>query len=274
MGNAKSTPAPVHVSAPKKIEPEPIDKRPTPVVPNKPVGNERQVDFINRKKTELEAQLSTIASERRCLEQISTANDLRGLYSVFAGFNKEESIECGQIMAGKNIPQLNDESDYIIYPAENPEREITFFSDYTCIHCRTDFPLIKRLNENGVTVRVYPYGRGEYRETAMGDDGQLHYTPEYTILGKNYVTASCYSSDMQTKRELFNELMNNSMAYTNDVLPQAASVDFNSQCALNVLGQKLWGDLFTTRGTPMYVFDNGSVNRGSLTFSEIMKKLN
>ena len=59
--------------------------------------------------------------------------------------------------------------------------------------------------------------------------------------------------------------------YEHNELAAVADTDFSSECVVNAHRQKLYGDLFTSRTTPLHVFSNGRVHRGYLSVSALVE---
>ncbi|EGQ9239494.1 hypothetical protein M2G93_16700 [Vibrio vulnificus] len=209
--------------------------------------------------------------EVQCIEKIQSKNGIIELTSLFTNeMSKEEAISCGQVFANAVVKNLPD-STFINYVAANEKSHVTIFSDYTCSFCITEHRSIDSLLKQGISVKVYPYGRDLYRERLRNEDGEVVFG-DYTVLGKNMLAAQCFSDDNSEQIRLFDTLMSNPAKYAKEELPEVASVDFNSACAIERHRQKLYGDLFTARGTPLHVFANGTVYRGKLSVSQIVDR--
>lgn len=217
-------------------------------------------------------QRQQLEGERQCLEKMTKANDLKELYQTFYYMDKEERITCGKAYAAAKVP-FTDDDQYIVYKAENERDVITMFSDYTCSICVKDHKNIKELNAQGVTVRVAPFGRGEYKNVVQAPNGEYKYGEGYSILGKNFNALACGTNDPIERKAMFGELMENPYKYANSVLPQAEKTSTDGVCTANLMREKIVMDLYTTRGTPFYVFSDGSTVRGGMGVSQIMSRL-
>ncbi|MGD8116826.1 hypothetical protein [Vibrio sp. TRT 29B02] len=217
-------------------------------------------------------QRQQLEGERQCLEKMTKANDLKELYQTFYYMDKEERITCGKAYAAAKVP-FTDDAQYIVYKAENEKDVITMFSDYTCSICVKDHKNIQELNARGVTVRVAPFGRGEYKNVVKAASGDYTYGEGYSILGKNYNALACGTDDPIERKAMFGELMENPYKYTNSILPQAETTSTDGVCTANLMREKIVMDLYTTRGTPFYVFSDGSTVRGGMGVNQIVSRL-
>ncbi|MCG9578600.1 hypothetical protein L1D14_20490 [Vibrio tubiashii] len=264
--SASYTPSTGEISQTKQdsgVTPTVSSKTASDAVPTAPEGGHPETTDGNS------VFASYTPEQRECLALVSEPNDLSGLYQTFGKMTIEKQKLCGQVMAGAIIPKKPD-SDFIVYEADNPVSTVTMFSDYTCNYCVRDHKNIEELNRRGVTVRVAPYGRGDYREVIETIDGRA-YSDELSILGKNYTALSCSSdASPEQRKHKFEELMANPNSYKmNSIEPD---LDPDKTCELGVIRDKLMFDLYATRGTPLYVFEDGSVNRGALTVDEILDR--
>ena len=218
-------------------------------------------------------EYNDVSERRQCINKLADSKSLGDFYRAFTKMDNSERDFCRQVFASATIPEMNDES-MLVYKADNEKNVLTMFSDYTCIYCNRDHKNIRQLNDQGVTVRIYPFGRANYQVIENSKEGKPQYTNQYTTMGKNYVATQCAYNDPEKSKLLFDELMSNPRKYASSTLPDVAKVDFTSDCAFKAVQQKLYGDLYTSRITPMYVFDNGKVNVGSLNVSQILNKFN
>lgn len=213
-----------------------------------------------------------LAGERQCLEKMAKANSFKELYSIFYQMDKSEKITCGKAYAASKVPFIGDEK-YIVYKAENERDVITMFSDYTCHICVNDHKNIESLNAQGVTVRVAPFGRGEYKNVVLAPSGEYTYGDGYSILGQNYNALACGTNDPVERKSMFSELMSNPHKYKSGLLPQAESASTDGVCTAALMRDKFEMDMYTARGTPFYVFSDGSTVRGGMSASEIVSRL-
>lgn len=206
--------------------------------------------------------------ERQCRDMIGEPNSLQGLYDTFRTMDEPTAKLCGQVLAGSIVPRQPDD-EFLVYPAANERATITMVSDYTCGYCQKDHKQIKALNDQGITVRLAPFGRGDYREIKKLPDGSLTYTDKLTLLGHNYTALQC-GDESVSGAVGFDELMSNPRKFSTTLL--SPSAEFDKTCEASVLRNKLLLDLYTTRGTPLYIFDDGSTARSSLSVSELIAK--
>ncbi|MDN3661098.1 thioredoxin fold domain-containing protein [Vibrio agarivorans] len=211
-----------------------------------------------------------VSLEQSCLQNIQKHSELSSLYDMFqTEFDANTRIQCGQVFAGAVVPNLPS-TEFIKYEAPNEKASVTIFSDYTCSYCLKEHQQIETLLAKGISVKVYPYGRDYYRER-INANGQISYG-DYTTMGKNMLSVMCSTDDNSERAELFDTLMGQPRHYLSNELPSVANTDFNSECVITAHRQKLYGDLFTSRATPLHVFSNGKVHRGYLSVSDLIQK--
>ncbi|WP_281188491.1 thioredoxin fold domain-containing protein [Vibrio harveyi] len=209
--------------------------------------------------------------EQKCLAKIKDKKDLKEITNAFqSDMSGSERVECGQVFARAVVNNLP-ESEFIHYKASEPRASVTIFSDYTCGFCIREHREIDTLLKQGISVKVYPYIRNYFRERVQDTDGKVIFG-NFTTQGKNLATVQCSTDDNEERKRLFDMLMDNPANYEKQLLEETAKVDFNGKCVESSHRQKLFGDLFTSRGTPLHVFSNGSTYRGYLTPSQIVDK--
>ncbi|WP_155274464.1 hypothetical protein [Vibrio nigripulchritudo] len=229
-------------------------------------------DALTKQISRASKQREQLAGERQCLQKMASANSFKELYNIFYHMGKQEKVTCGKAYAASKVPFLKNDS-FIVYKAENEQDTITMFSDYTCHICVDNHKNIETLNAQGITVRVAPFGRGEYKNVIMKPNGEYAYGEGYSVLGKNYNALACGTDDPVERKALFSELINNAHKYKYDLLPLAKTAPIGGSCTAHLMRNKLEMDLFTARGTPLYVFSDGSTVRGGMSASEILSHL-
>ena len=195
-----------------------------------------------------------------CLQIAGNSSDIKDLYGNFREMNPKASSECGLVFGGFKLPR-EDDNDMIVYKAENEKRFITVISDFTCHFCGLLHNEVEELNEMGVTVKVWPYGRAPYLDAKN----------EYTMTAKNMVMATC-QADNEKRKELYDMMIENPHKYAKIAIADEDSV--NNECANRVLSNKIYGEIFTQGRTPVFMMDDGSTNIGYLKASRIGKLLN
>jgi len=151
-------------------------------------------------------------------------------------------------LAGKYIPILKDEN-LVVYKAENEVGSVTLISDYTCQYCKRAHDEIPRYLEQGITVKVFPYGRKSY----VRKDGRP------TTLSDNLDILMCEDSN-ERKKELMDELMMNPRKYNKELLISKSNV--TDQCRQQNYIYKVMGNVLTRGSTPMLVASTGIVGFG------------
>lgn len=194
-----------------------------------------------------------------CLQIAGNSLDIKDLYNNFREMNPQEAKECGLVFGGFKLPR-EDDSTLIVYKAENEKRFITIISDFTCHFCGMLHKEVDSLNEMGVTVKIWPYGRAAYLDSSN----------VYTMTAKNMVMATC-QPDNEKRKELYDELISNPHKYVNVPIANESSV--NNECANKVLSNKIYGEIIAQRTTPIFMFDDGTPNIGYINAKQIAERL-
>ncbi|MBF4437462.1 hypothetical protein ERJ77_23855, partial [Vibrio anguillarum] len=186
----------------------------------------------------------------QCMQIGVGAPDVRALLTLFSimPVHNEAATLCGHTFASKSL-QSFDNDDLIVYKAIGEEKSVVnVLSDYTCSFCARFHNRIPELNSNGVTVRIFPYGRADYKV-----NGQP------TAIAQNMATAMCGSSE-QEKAQIFNDLISNQSLYAQKVYSQNEIAD---NCIQKAMTYKLFGDIFSRqRQTPLIFHPDGFVQIG------------
>lgn len=168
--------------------------------------------------------------------------------------------KCGYVYAQKALPQLPDKQ-LIVYKAQGEEKAvINIMSDYTCGYCARFHRRIPKLNEAGITVRVFPYGRADY---FVRDSTQP------TVLASNMAAALC--EEPERRSVVFDDLLLNARTYAAKPYPDSTPTD---ACMSLSIVYKLIGNVFNfTHNTPMVFYDNGIFQYGdALTSADAVIK--
>lgn len=208
---------------------------------------------------ELKPSMPTFADQ--CLSLGLEANSFVDLYSIFNAMNGTDTAkQCGGVLAGKYMPILKDEN-LVVYKADNEVGSVTVISDYTCPYCKRVHDEIPRYLEQGITVKVFPYGRQSY----VRKDGSP------TTISNNMDTLMCEKSN-DRKIELMDELMGNPRRFNQTLIENNTPV--TNQCRQQNYIYKVMGNVLTRGSTPMLVASTGVVGHGYIPYGSFISQSN
>lgn len=269
------------VKAPTQIPPTPTQSEPVQPVtslsePSSTVTNNGNPVFgvsaraLQNPLTYIQAEdlaegllLSADDLDMKCLQISYAATNYRELYSLFGTLNEQSeklSKHCGQVYATHALAATGDRL-MVVYKAPNERDVITIVSDYTCSYCLKMHKDIERLNADGITVRVYPYGRAAYSD----DSG----TP--TVLARNYQSLLC-RVDQAERREIMDTLTSNPSFYNRTLIEPNA--DYSTEtCASYISETKIMGDIFVRGATPMVISKDRRSVHGYMDAASVLRWL-
>ncbi|MBY7854227.1 hypothetical protein KW429_11025 [Vibrio fluvialis] len=196
-----------------------------------------------------------------CLQLVEGTKDISELSSLFSQIPKENGAQeqCGMTFAQRALPTFKDD-DLITYKALGEEKAvINIMSDYTCSFCARFHRRVPSLNAEGITVRVFPYGRIDY----FTESGQPN------IFANNFAAALCVPPTERTK--VFDDLLLNFRTYSKTAYP---SIEPSAECLTRAIAYKIVGNIFNTQHqTPLIFYSNGQNQIGdSLTSVDAIVK--
>lgn len=198
-----------------------------------------------------------------CFNLVMEAESFVEMYHMFNAMPLAESKgndvkrACGILMAGKHISVIPDES-LVVYEAPNSKRSITIVSDYTCPYCKKAHNEIPKYLENGVTVRVFPYGRYSYR----AEDGSG------TIFSQNMDILTCQNAEGRVRA--MDELTDNPRKFSTTLLQGYAPV--TDECRKQTYIYKVLGDVLVRKETPLIISDKGDVASGYFPYGTLLSR--
>ncbi|ELP5729347.1 hypothetical protein QTV44_002614 [Vibrio vulnificus] len=207
--------------------------------------------------------LTTDDLDMKCLQISYAATNYRELYSLFGTLNQQSeklSKHCGQVYATHALAATGDRL-MVVYKAPNERDVITIVSDYTCSYCLKMHKDFERLNAEGITVRVYPYGRAAYSD----DSG----TP--SVLARNYQSLLC-RADQAERREILDTLTSNPSFYSRTLIEPNADYS-NDACASYISETKIMGDIFVRGATPMVISKDRRSVHGYMDAASVLRWL-
>lgn len=208
---------------------------------------------------ELRPSMPTFADQ--CLSLGLEANSFVELYSIFNAMNGNDTAkQCGGVLAGKYMPILKDEN-LVVYKADNEVGSLTVISDFTCPYCKRVHDEIPRYLEQGITVKVFPYGRQSY----VRKDGSP------TTISNNMDILMCEKSN-DRKMELMDELMGNPRRFNQTEIVNSTPV--TNQCRQQNYIYKVMGNVLTRGSTPMLVASTGVVGHGYIPYGSFISQSN
>lgn len=208
---------------------------------------------------ELRPSMPTFADQ--CLSLGLEANSFVELYSIFNAMNGNDTAkQCGGVLAGKYMPILKDEN-LVVYKADNEVGSMTVISDFTCPYCKRVHDEIPRYLEQGITVKVFPYGRQSY----VSKDGSP------TTISNNMDILMCEKSN-DRKMELMDELMGNPRRFNQTEIVNSTPV--TQQCRQQNYIYKVMGNVLTRGSTPMLVASTGVVGHGYIPYGSFISQSN
>lgn len=195
--------------------------------------------------------VSSVDFKRRCLSYaIANAANINQLIGVLNEMPDDSRRKCGLVMSETYAPNLKDER-LIVYKAKGEEKDIlTVYHDPTCSYCKKLHDEKDELNEMGITVRVYMYGRHAYSRSAIDYDN-IDYS-KFTTTAKAMSQAVCAKTN--TERMQINDSM---MAGGKSAMAKIAMMPSPPQeCMVRVVAMKNFGDILTGVSTPLSVSTN------------------
>lgn len=158
-------------------------------------------------------------------------------------YDSERLVNLGTEQTNKKIVDAIDSlptSKMIVYGPEKPKRYVTVFTDIDCGYCRKLHNEVPELNKAGIQVRYLAFPRA-----GVGSDSH-----------NKYVSVWC-SDDPQA-----------SLTAAKSGHSVASSTCENPVAETYSLGQEIG-----VRGTPMIVFDDGTIAPGYLPSAELIRRL-
>ncbi|ENI4488071.1 hypothetical protein ABXZ88_003955 [Vibrio fluvialis] len=189
-----------------------------------------------------------------CLQVGQGARSISEMSFLFDNIPEQNGAQeqCGMTFAQRSLPTFKDD-DLITYKAEGEEKAvINIMSDYTCSFCARFHSRIPALNAEGITVRVFPYGRSDYFTSKN----------EVNVFANNFAAALCVPP--AERKKVFEDLLLNHRTYSQKPYP---SVEPSAECLTRAISYKLIGNIFNTKHqTPLIFYSNGQNQIGdSLT---------
>lgn len=189
-----------------------------------------------------------------CLQVGQGARSISEMSFLFDNIPEKNGAQeqCGMTFAQRSLPTFKDD-DLITYKAQGEEKAvINIMSDYTCSFCARFHSRIPALNAEGITVRVFPYGRSDYFTSKN----------EVNVFANNFAAALCVPP--AERKKVFEDLLLNHRTYSQKAYP---SVEPSAECLTRAISYKLVGNIFNTKHqTPLIFYSNGQSQIGdSLT---------
>lgn len=206
--------------------------------------------------------------KRRCLSYaIANSANINQLIRVLNQMPQDSRKKCGLVMSEAYAPNLKDER-LIVYKAKGEEKDVlTIYHDPLCGFCKKLQNEKEKLNEKGVTVRVYMYGRHPYSTTPINYDN-INYAA-FTPTAKAMSQAICASTNAE--RQKLNDDM---MQGGNSAIAKIAEMPSPSQqCLIRVMAMKNFGDILTGVSTPLSVSTNKKLAISGYRSANEMAKL-
>ncbi len=207
-------------------------------------------------------RLSNVNFKDECLDLALSADTFVQLYEIVQAMPTDNKRavpkKCGEYLSTKYSPVMDD-SKLVIYKAPQERGSITVYSDFTCQFCKKFHLEIPQYLENGITVKVVPYGRASYADA----NGQQ------TFISKNMEILQCQTAE--NKARAMDELIANPHKYSRTLLEGYDPV--TADCREQSFIYKSIGNILTLAETPLIVADTNEVLSGYLPSGSALKRL-
>ncbi|WP_318515595.1 thioredoxin fold domain-containing protein [Photobacterium leiognathi] len=261
------------ISKPKEVKQTKISSTATseqpPALLRKPSSNSANIEQTIGEIASLDPstlKTSDYDFKRRCLSYaLAHSDDINVLISKLKQMPEQSRIKCGLVFGESYIGNLDD-SRFVVYKTQGVEKDVlNIFHDPTCPFCQKLHREIPSLNEAGVTVRIYMYGRYPYSNSPI-NYSQIDYA-KLTPVAKAISQVTCAKTN-EERIAIDKDLMANGKV----AISKYAAMESPSQdCLVQVLAKKNFGDIITSNITPIAIFSKSKQSiSGYLPASDII----